>query len=70
HCKAIAVDEQARDLVNMSYVANYLKKDPAEMSDMGLIIGNASGKTLAKQFISAIGQHRFFEREKTSKIPA
>lgn len=70
HCKAIAVDDQARELIKMSYVASYLKKNPDQMKDLGLIIGNFSDKNLAKEFITAIGQHRFFEREKQSKIPA
>ena len=71
HCKAIAAEGKGADLIKMSYVVNYLKKDIQTMKDMGLIIGsNSSDKKLAKAFISAIGQHRFFGREKQSKIPA
>ncbi|CAN5229467.1 hypothetical protein BH11BAC6_BH11BAC6_16650 [soil metagenome] len=35
----------------------------------GVVIGNNADK-LAKQFIKAIAQHRFWEREKPRKVPA
>ncbi len=70
HCKAIAADGNARELVSMSYLANYLEKDPNSMKDTGLMIGNISDKNFTKTFITAIGQHRFFEREKGNKVPA
>ena len=71
HCKAIAADQQAMQVIEATY---FSKKLPTDFSDEsvlkeGIIIGDNPGK-LAKQFISAIAQHRFWEREKPRKIPA
>lgn len=70
HCKAIAADGKAVELVKISYVANYLNKNLDKVADAGLLLGNNNEKNFAKDFIKAIGNHRFFEREKQSKIPA
>ncbi len=70
HCKAIAADGNGEQLIKMSYVANYLKKDVGQIKDLGLLLGDTSNHKFAKSFIEAIGQHRFFEREKQNKVPA
>ena len=70
HCKAIAVDSDAAKLVKMSYVSNYLGKQPNQLRDMGLLMEDADGNGLENAFIEAIGKHRFFARETASKIPA
>ncbi|WP_339869617.1 catalase [uncultured Algoriphagus sp.] len=69
HCKAIATEGQGVDLVNMSYVKNYLNAKPKDLEKVGLLTGEHEGKDLSDRFIKAIGKHRFFEREK-GKIPA
>jgi catalase len=71
HCKAIAADEQALQVLGATY---FIKKLPEEFSDEtvlmeGLIVSSDAAK-LAKQFIAAIAQHRFWEREKPRKVPA
>lgn len=71
HCKAIAADEQALQVLGATY---FSKKLPEEFSDEtvlkeGLIVNGDAAK-LAKQFIATIAQHRFWEREKPRKIPA
>lgn len=71
HCKAIAADEEAKPMLESTY---FFKKLPENNSDgtatkVGLIIGNDPDK-LAKQFIAAIAQHRFWDREKLRKVPA
>lgn len=71
HCKAIAADEQAIQVLEATY---FSKKLPQEFSDKtilkeGIVMGKDSAK-LAKQFIKAISQHRFWEREKAREIPA
>ena len=71
HCKAIAADEQAIQVLEATY---FSKKLPEEFSDKtilkeGIVISKDSTK-LAKQFIKAISQHRFWEREKAREIPA
>lgn len=71
HCKAIAADADAMQVIESTYFA---KKIPADFSDEsvlldGIVISDDPAK-LAKQFITAIAQHRFWEREKPKKIPA
>lgn len=68
HCKAIAADAEARFLLEGTYFKNDL---PAEGSGMmeGVIINNDAAD-LSEQFIAAIAQHRFWEREELRKIPA
>lgn len=71
HCKAIAADAGAMQVIEATYFA---KKIPAEFSDEsvlldGIVISDDPA-TLARQFITAIAQHRFWEREKPRKIPA
>ena len=58
HCKAIAANGDGVTLLNKSYAANKPK-------DAGLIIDKP-----AKDFVKAIAQHRFWEREKERKVPA
>ena len=58
HCKAIAATGNAIKIINASYAAN-------NPNDKGIIIDKS-----AKDFITAIAQHRVWEREKTRKIPA
>ena len=58
HCKAIAANGDGVDLLNQSYTAN-------KQSDAGLIIDKS-----VKDFIKAIAQHRFWEREKVRRVPS
>jgi len=58
HCKAIAANGDAVNLLHKSNARN-------NSSDEGLIIDKP-----AKDFIKAIAQHRFWEREKERKVPA
>jgi catalase len=71
HCKAIAAHEQATQVLEATY---FSKKLPEEYTDEivlreGVVVSNDSQKLVA-QFIKAIAQHRFWEREKPRKIPA
>ena len=66
HCKAIAIDDEAIELLNATYIARSVAgASEKEMAKSGVII-NASPKI----FIKAIAQHRFWEREKKDKVPA
>jgi catalase len=70
HCKAIAADGDGIELLNETYVGNKLKKGEGP-GIAGIIINETSGnKSFAKDFIHAIAQHRFWEREKSDKVPA
>lgn len=71
HCKAIAADAGAMQVIESTYFA---RKIPADFSDEsvlldGIVISDDPAR-LARQFIIAIAQHRFWEREKPRKIPA
>jgi catalase len=72
HCKPIATEGSASELVDITYVKNYRrsKREDFDLEQLGLINGDSSQSDLAKKFIKAIGNHRFFEREKLGKIPA
>jgi catalase len=59
HCKAIAADKEGADLIEATDIPSKDGTIP------GLII---NGKP--KTFIDAIAQHRFWEREKASKVPS
>ncbi len=71
HCKAIAADNAAMQVLEATY---FSKKLPLNFSDEsvkreGMVIGGDLNK-IAKQFIAAISQHRFWDRENLRKIPA
>jgi catalase len=71
HCKAIAADASAIQVLEATYFA---KKLPADQSDESIltegVVVNADADQLASQFIKAIAQHRFWGREKPRRIPA
>ncbi|MBB6107582.1 catalase [Mucilaginibacter lappiensis] len=56
HCKAIAADDDT--LLQETYVAK-------KLATPGVLVGK-----IPKDFIHAIAQHRFWEREKKDKVPA
>ena len=71
HCKAIAADAGAIQVLQATY---FNKKLPEQNNGEygvteGVIIGNDIN-SLSTQFIAAIKQHRFWEREKSRKVPA
>ncbi|MDN3551638.1 catalase HPII [Mucilaginibacter aquaedulcis] len=63
HCKAIAADESALQVLDATYFSKKIENDEG-------VIVSSDARQLAKQFIQAIKQHRFWEREKGRKIPA
>jgi catalase len=71
HCKAIAADSDALQVLEATYFSKKLPEDNANDTVMmeGIIIGADAG-ILSQQFINAIAQHRFWEREKPRKVPA
>jgi catalase len=68
HCKAIAADAEGVDLVFITAVGNKMemngKMDKSKTGNGVLLDRNP------KEFIKAIAQHRFWEREKPGKVPA
>lgn len=71
HCKAIAFDAQAQPIVFATYFGperTDLKLEKLKKYD-GIVV-NDKPKKLVIDFIKAIAQHRFWEREKFRLIPA
>jgi catalase len=71
HCKAIAADEDAMQVLEATYFHKKLPEDFSEETVLkeGIVISGDPSK-LAKLFAKAIAQHRFWEREKPRLIPA
>ena len=71
HCKAIAADASAEDLLKATY---FYKKLPADNNKESVleegIVMDDNINSLADKFIAAVSQHRFWNREKPRKVPA
>ena len=67
HCKAIAADNEGMELLKVSSIGRKKSADPSgtDLSVDGVIINKSP-----KDFIKAIAQHRFWEREILHKVPA
>lgn len=71
HCKAIAADKDAMQVLEETYFYKKLPPDnnPDTVLMEGMVIGDGTGD-LPAAFIEAIKQHRFWDREKPRKVPA
>ncbi len=71
HCKAIAADDDALQVLEATYFARKLPEDNDDdtVNTEGIIIGIDAGE-IGRQFIEAIKQHRFWDREVPRKVPA
>lgn len=71
HCKAIAFDKTALQVLAATNFAKKIsmKDDTSDNDSMGIIVGSDPAE-LGKKFITAIAQHRFWDREKDRKVPA
>ncbi|MDI3320889.1 catalase [Pinibacter soli] len=71
HCKAIAADADAMQVLKATYFSKKLPKDlkNRKKEEEGLIIENDIA-VLTKSFIKAVAAHRFWHREKARKVPA
>jgi len=68
HCKAIAAEGDGARLLYATAAGQHLQNmsgDATQHVENGIVINGT-----AAQFINAIAQHRFWEREQTSKVPA
>jgi catalase len=70
HCKAIAADGEGAELIKATYVGSKLNGQAGRDAAAGIIFGDGGNSKLAADFINAIKQHRFWEREKKDKVPA
>ncbi len=71
HCKAIAVDVDALQVLEQTYFYIKLPKQftDKDAATKGFIVNNDSN-ALATEFAKAIAKHRFWDREKLQKVPA
>jgi catalase len=71
HCKAIAADDDALQVLEATYFARKLPEDNEDdtVNAEGIIIG-IDPEELSTQFIEAIKHHRFWDREVPRKVPA
>ncbi len=71
HCKAIAADVEASPVLEATYFFSkiYQEFSAETVLDEGIIV-DKDAKSLADKFIKAIAKHRFWEREKSRKVPA
>ena len=71
HCKALAFDANTSPLLEETYFFSKLPSTYTNESVMreGVILQGDPEK-LARQFVSAIAQHRFWDREKPRRVPA
>jgi catalase len=69
HCKAIAADSDASTLLAATGFADQIPKNDSENSVLqsGIVVSDQPD-ILAKLFIKAIAQHRFWDREQLRKI--
>ncbi len=66
HCKAIGAEGAGETLLKASYMGKKL----IDKNDDGNALAGVLINQSSKQFIKAIAQHRFWEREKKHNIPA
>lgn len=68
HCKAIAADTSARPVIDATYFSKKIQKSQTKQTAIvdGVLISDEAGNT----FIKMIAMHRFWEREKSMKVPA
>ncbi|HTL10648.1 MAG TPA: catalase HPII [Chitinophagaceae bacterium] len=66
HCKAIAAHSSAMQVLEATYFSKRIQEKKRED---GILIADDT-KRLAADFITAIAQHRFWDREKMRKVPA
>ena len=66
HCKPIAADADSNLFIENTFIGSKIKEEGYDAKADGVIIGNR----IQNDFIDAIKQHRFWEREKAAKVPA
>jgi catalase len=66
HCKAIAADGEGADMLNKTAVGIKIKENTDKNNPVKGVLINRN----QKEFINAIAQHRFWEREKSENVPS
>jgi catalase len=63
HCKAIATGSDGEEILNYTYINT--KENGLDSAETGVLIG-----AKPDEFVNAIAQHRFWDREMVRKVPA
>ncbi|MEO8766633.1 MAG: catalase [Ginsengibacter sp.] len=71
HCKAMAATGEAIDLLAATFAGEKINSnDENSLASTGIVAHKKYEPKTATAFIHAISQHRFWEREELSKVPA
>ncbi|MCE7042455.1 catalase HPII [Dyadobacter sp. CY312] len=75
HCKVIGAEADGIDVLKASYLGKNFPVTPLEMDVQAaegvvLIFRDGEGSNRESEFIKAVAQHRFWDRELKSKVPA
>jgi catalase len=71
HCKAIAAVGAGVELLSSTFAGEKVNaKDGSDVTSHGIIMSENYTPQTGAAFINAIAQHRFWEREAMSKVPA
>jgi catalase len=73
HCKAIAATTEGVDLLSSTFAGQKINgesNDENSLASLGIVAHKKYDSKTATDFIKAIAQHRFWEREELSKVPA
>jgi catalase len=70
HCKTIAADGEGNNLLAETYVGRKIKNGDSDATAGIISATTPKSGSIADDFIHAIAQHRFWEREKKGKVPA
>lgn len=71
HCKAIGATGEAVELLSSTFAGEKINdQTDNSLSSLGVISAQKFDQKIATSFINAIAQHRFWEREDKSKVPA
>ena len=71
--KAIAATAEGVDLLSSTFAGQKINgenKDENSLTSLGIVAHKKYEPKTATAFINAIAQHRFWEREELSKVPA
>ena len=70
HCKAMAATAEAVDLLSSTFAGQKIYDGENSLTSLGIVAHKKYEPKTATAFINAIAQHRFWEREELSKVPA
>jgi catalase len=71
HCKAIAATGKGVEFLSSTFAGEKINSESdSSLTSLGIITAQNFDQKVVTSFINAIAQHRFWEREEMSKVPA